>query len=324
MAFVRSVVWGFEKYGQDAKPALLGAGIEPALLHQADARVTADQFEHLCWHAMQNLDDEALGWFSRPLPWGSYGMLCRASLTAPTLGVALKRWCRHHRLMIRDIELELVIEAEQASLRLYDHGLDAEIREFAIVTCFRYVLGFLSWLTDTKLPQKASGFQFPPPPHAPLYHHLFSQDVQFEAGANFVTFPATCLDLPVVRDEAMLTTMLRRALPLTILPYRRDRTFAARVRSMLQAPPPGALSAIDIADMLHVSTRTLHRQLQKEGTSLQRLKDDARHQRAKDLLLKSRRPIKQIALSVGFRNEKSFSRAFRLWAGVSPGAFRSG
>ena len=35
-----------------------------------------------------------------------------------------------------------------------------------------------------------------------------------------------------------------------------------------------------------------------------------------------RRPIKQIALAVGFRNEKSFSRAFRAWAGVTPGAYR--
>ena len=35
--------------------------------------------------AMQELDDESLGAFSRQLPWGSYGLLARASLTAPTL-----------------------------------------------------------------------------------------------------------------------------------------------------------------------------------------------------------------------------------------------
>ena len=32
--------------------------------------------------------------------------------------------------------------------------------------------------------------------------------------------------------------------------------------------------------------------------------------------------IKQIAAAVGFRNEKSFSRAFRARVGVSPGEFR--
>jgi hypothetical protein len=49
--------------------------------------------------AMQELDDEALGWFSRRLPWGSYGMLARASISAPTLAGGLARWCRHHGLI---------------------------------------------------------------------------------------------------------------------------------------------------------------------------------------------------------------------------------
>jgi AraC-like DNA-binding protein len=34
-------------------------------------------------------------------------------------------------------------------------------------------------------------------------------------------------------------------------------------------------------------------------------------------------PIKQIALAVGFRNEKSFSRAFKGWSGQTPGEFRA-
>jgi AraC-like DNA-binding protein len=47
-----------------------------------------------------------------------------------------------------------------------------------------------------------------------------------------------------------------------------------------------------------------------------------RHEQAAEQLRRTERPIKNIALSVGFRNEKSFSRAFRAWAGVTPGAFR--
>ena len=49
------------------------------------------------------MDDVAVGWFSRRLPWGSYGMLCRASITSARLGLALKRWCRHHALLTDDV-----------------------------------------------------------------------------------------------------------------------------------------------------------------------------------------------------------------------------
>ena len=68
--------------------------------------------------------------------------------------------------------------------------------------------------------------------------------------------------------------------------------------------------------------RTLHRQLRDEGASLQALKDEVRHERAREWLLRSARPIKQIAADVGFRSEKSFIRAFRAWAGVAPGDIR--
>jgi AraC-like DNA-binding protein len=62
--------------------------------------------------------------------------------------------------------------------------------------------------------------------------------------------------------------------------------------------------------------------LHEEGVSLQALKDEVRKDQAIDQLLRSTRPIKQVALAVGFRNEKSFSRAFREWTGESPGALR--
>src|SRR5205085_7852441 len=82
MAFVRAIVAGYARYGVDPCAALSAAQIAPRDVAKPGAHVTAAQFEALNAHAMQELDDEALGWFSRKLPWGSYGMLCRASLGA--------------------------------------------------------------------------------------------------------------------------------------------------------------------------------------------------------------------------------------------------
>jgi AraC-like DNA-binding protein len=67
----------------------------------------------------------------------------------------------------------------------------------------------------------------------------------------------------------------------------------------------------------------LHRQLQDEGASLQALKDSVRRGRAMHLLLKTRKPIKQIAAEVGFANDKSFMRALRHWTGQTADQIRA-
>ena len=116
IAFIRAMVPRTGAAAGRILPALAAARISQAQLDDPAARVTAAQMEIMSGISMQSLDDEALGWFSRKLPWGSYGMLCRASITAPNLEVALRRWCRHHRLLTDDIILTLEIGGQQASL----------------------------------------------------------------------------------------------------------------------------------------------------------------------------------------------------------------
>jgi len=110
--------------------------------------------------------------------------------------------------------------------------------------------------------------------------------------------------------------------PLIVLQYRRDRLLVQQVRQALAAQPASAHKAEGLAALLHLSARTLHRQLKEEGASLQALKDEVRCERAKDLLNRTAIPVKQVAQATGFRNEKSFIRAFRGWTGFSPGDFR--
>lgn len=331
IAFIRAIVTGYRLRGMDPASALAQAQIPPALLDNPAARVTAAQMELLSGVAMQALDDEALGWFSRRLPWGSYGMLCRASLTAPTLEVALKRWCRHHRLLTEDIVLEFSqartqqrpTQRENATIRIAEHTPLGELREFCLVSTLRYLLGYACWLVDSRIALAETTLPFPAPPHADAYRYLFPGPVRFDADAAGLAFDARYLALPVRRDEKALQTMLQRALPLTVLQYRRDRLLVHSVAQVLAAHPAAAHTAEDVAAQLNTSVRTLHRQLKEEGVSLQKLKNAARRERAIKLLLQTSKPVKQIAAAVGFDSEKSFARAFREWTGVAPSAYRT-
>jgi len=320
MAFVRAIVLAYERYGVDPGAALRQAQITPAQLRKPDARITAAQMETISGAAMQELDDEALGWFSRKLPWGSYGLLCRASITSPNLGVALKRWCRHHRLLTGDIVPTLTEHDNVARYGIAEHRRLGEFREFCLVTSLRALHGFACWAIDSRIPLVAADFPFAPPPHEDVYPLLFPGPVYFHAPQCGFSFDAAYLAMPLRRDERALRAMLQRALPLTVLQYRRDRLLVQRVRALLRGGEPH--TAGTLAAALHMSTRSLHRQLRDEGAALQPLKDEVRRELAMDALRRTERPVKQIAREAGFRNEKSFARAFRLWTGRSPTEFR--
>ncbi len=325
MAFVHAILRAFEARDLPPDFVLQVAQIPPSAVRQLHGRITAAQMEALSAAAMQALDDEALGWFAQPLPWGSYGMLARASLSAPTLGVALKRWCRHHGLLTPDITLALETQSNEARISLTEHrpfGGDGSLREFGSVSVLRNVHGLACWFVDSRIPLLGASLPFAAPPHAEAYGVLFDGPTGFEAQETAIRFDARYLALPIKRDEAAMNQMLQRALPIQVRPYRRDRLLVQRVRQVLAYQPQDAHNADDLATLLNISARTLHRQLKEEGATLQTLKDEVRRDRAIALLQRSTKPIKQIAEAAGFLNEKSFIRAFRGWTGASPGAFR--
>ncbi len=322
IAFVNAIVQAYTRQHQDPAHALALAQIAPAALSDPLARITAAQMERISGAAMQELDDEALGWFSRRLPWGSYGLLARASISAPTLGLALQRWCRHHGLLADDITLQLTLAADRATVSITEHQPLGDLREFCLVSVLRNIHGLACWLIDSRIPLQGAQFPFAAPEHQDVYGVLFSGPTTFNTAPAAIRFDARYLALALRRDEAALQQMLQRALPLTVLQYRRDRLLVQRVRQALLSQPEQSRNADDLAALLNLSPRTLHRQLKEEGASLQALKDEVRQSHALALLLRTSRPIKQVAQGAGFQNEKSFIRAFRGWTGSSPAEFR--
>ena len=322
VAFVRAIVAAYRRYGKDPGDALRRARIAPEFLSDPRNRVTGSQMQTLFGIAIQELDDEALGWFSRRLPWGSYGMLCRATLGSPTLEIALKRWCRYHGLLTDDIALKFTVTRSAASIVIQINRDLGEMEEFCFATLFRYILGYACWAVNSRIPLLETCFPFDALEHVEVYRMLFPGPLHFRSESAKISFDPQYAALSIRRDDRALNKMLQHAVPLTIFPYRRDRLLVQRVRELLRMQPDSPHTGESLAMELHVSPRTLHRQLQEEGTSLQALKNEIRRDRAVELLNRTSRPIKQIAPAVGFHNEKSFSRAFKQWTGVTPESVR--
>lgn len=324
-AFAAGIALAYARRGLDPGPALARAGLRAEELGGAPGgMIGLDQFETLSALAMRELDDEALGWFSRRLRWGSYGMLLRASLGAPDLGVAVKRWCRHHGLLTEDARITPVLRGGSCVVEIEERTDLGPLREFALVSLLRNLHGVACWLVDSRVPLAGATFPFAEPAHGAAYPRLFPGGVTFGAARASICFEAAYLALPVTRDDAALRQLLRGPIPLMARPYRRDRLLSRRIGGLFARDPDLSADTPEIAARLNVSVRSLQRHLREEGTSLLALKARARRERAESLLRAGDLPLKRVARMVGYGDESSFGRAFRGWTGQTPAEYRRG
>lgn len=77
-----------------------------------------------------------------------------------------------------------------------------------------------------------------------------------------------------------------------------------------------------VAEQMHLSTRTLQRQLDQSGTSFSELLDDVRKNLALRYMNNKRYSISQVASLVGYSRQASFTRWFQLNFGLSPREWR--
>lgn len=80
----------------------------------------------------------------------------------------------------------------------------------------------------------------------------------------------------------------------------------------------------EVARILAIHTRTLHRRLLAEGTSFQEIKDTMRRELALKYLTETDATLAQVAALLGFTEQSALSRACRKWFDKSPSDIRQG
>ena len=96
-----------------------------------------------------------------------------------------------------------------------------------------------------------------------------------------------------------------------------------QVKRLLISRLPYACPANDIARDLFITTKTLSRRLQQEGSSFRAVKDAVLSELAQRYLAEGNVSIEAISMLLGYSEPAAFRRAFRRWSGVSPQAFRA-
>jgi AraC-like DNA-binding protein len=159
---------------------------------------------------------------------------------------------------------------------------------------------------------------------ASAYEAYFGCRVRFDAQCNCLHLHRSDLGRAFVAYNAELLVLLIPALDQALAERQRSRSLSDTVRWLLEHQLSSGRPDIPaVAREIGVSERTLQRRLRGEGTSFQLLLTGVRRARARELLANTALDFGEAAFLLGYEDQNSFFRAFRLWEGKTPSCWRA-
>lgn len=251
----------------------------------------------------------------------AYGIWGFALVSSPTLRAAIEMALRYVHLTFTFAQFSVVEADGEALLYMEDRAIPEEVRQFLVERDFAAIQNMFQEALGMRIPIKYIDFRFSEPSYKPQFETVFGLMPQFGQAQNCVAFDARFLDLPLPQanehTKLMCETMCRE-----LLQQRRARQgLASRIRDRMLQMPLVFPDMEVIAAEFCMTSRSLRRHLDKEGTSFRALSDEIRETLAEQFL-RDGLTVEEIAGRLGYTESSSFTQAFKRWKGMSPKAYR--
>ena len=311
-----------EELGVPPSAVLRRAELSLAYVDQPRVLVSTKEFFRL-WRAIGEVSTNPavgllLGTETKTERFPAMGL---AALSTENCGAAVNQMARYKRLTCPEEVLQQVDDEEWGIQ--FRWLLAEEVEPHVLIECcFAWVLSIARHGTGTRISPLRVEFTQSRAHQKAIERH-FGCPVVCGAAHNAIVFRASDAQRPLVTRNAELLVMLAPQYEAELKEQTADEDFAERVRGAIQQKLTGRRPTIDdIADALHISSRTLQRRLRDAGSSFQRLLEEARRRLARYYLNNSVLELSEAAYLLGYEDANSFVRAFRTWEGVPPARWR--
>ncbi len=251
-----------------------------------------------------------------------FGIYGYALATSRTFGDAFRFGLKH--LALAGPVLRIGFERRGDTGILRSHGPQSLGALLPFVAEFwRSSMATLSGrVLEAPFPSRAMYFPYEAPPHASAYRAVFACPVHFDSDVMEWHFDASVLEATCPNASAPTARICRDFCERVLSSGPGQSALQREVRSVCLARQGRDSTAARVAAELGLSLRTLHRRLRAEGASFQRLLDEVRSSIAVEYLTNTGMAVEEIGDRLGFADASNFRKAFRRWAGRSPGAYR--
>ena len=269
----------------------------------------------------QELNDEFMGFTAQPCKYGIFKTACELVNQCKTLGELLEKMIHFYQLITDAVEMKLQVQGNTAELRfnLQEPELDEGhfLTEYLMVIWHR----FPSWYIAEAIRLRETHFIHSAPLHRDELNIMFPGNLSFNQANNSLFFDTQYLDKPLVRTAREVDIFLTNH-PTDIMTIPgEDNSLEAQIEREIMGISSHRLlfpKAGDLAERMNMSSLTLYRRLQYDGTSYQKIKDNIRREVAIKKLVKEKLSVDEVSEIVGFVEPRSFTRAFKHWTGLTP------
>ena len=255
------------------------------------------------------------------LPLRRYDAVTLAARAAKTPRDVLGLLAKYAPLVFPQLEARVVEDGGEvyfaAKVAGHPRGLGLAVDEYVLAVALGHcrrdagIVPLRAWLASAR-----------PPSLAPLYAALGTQEIAFGAAdTGFALDSGTAARELAGADPMLLATAQDLAMSALAAAPRRG-AFASVVATRVEGLLSGDASMDAVATTLRMSARTLQRRLEDEGTRFSEVVDLVRERVARRLVLDRAIPLAEVGYRLGFADAATFSRAFKRWTGMPPGAFR--
>lgn len=194
---------------------------------------------------------------------------------------------------------------------------------YVIETSFSSVVHQLGLLTRRSIRPVRVRFRHARPADISEHVRIFRCRPDFGADVNSIVFSAADLQAPIIGHNQPLNDMLKLMYEEQMRKNVHGAAFTAKVKQVMLGNMQVTFPPLEvIAEVLHITPRTLQRKLQQEGTTFRGLTDAVKQELAEALLGNPDLSVADIAYRLGYFEPTSFQRAFRQWTGTTPMEFR--
>ena len=315
--------------GVSPEVTLAGTGLDAAAIANPFTLTSSQQFLTAARNGVRRNSAIDLGIaVGRRLHASCYGMYGYALLCSEAMARVFDTAVKYHQLANGMLQIRWMEEDGAASWLFPDHAstalpdVDSRLYRFLIdlqfavhVTIMKDVMG--SWC----VPARAQ-FAEPEPPHAAVLSEMLECPIAFDQPRNLLSYPAAWLARAPQLANPITAAQVSSHCARLLEEFRWQAGITRRVYQELTRTP-GRFPEIDaIAESLCMTSRTLRRKLEAEGTSYSDLLTSVRKALAIDYLATTLLSTEDVALTLGFSDAVSFRHAFKRWTGLTPNEYR--